>query len=184
MIEPADFIRLAVDPIRLAVLGRATSGPVDSDTIAAEMGVPVRKVQEAIGRLREAGLLGEDTKLAVEELRALAKSLPQEPEIDPALVAGGWSEEEATVLGRFFTGRRLKEIPAARNKRVVVLERLAQEFEPGIRYPEKQVNFMLQMFHADYAALRRYLVDEEMLTRADGVYWRTGGRDLDVRAWQ
>jgi hypothetical protein len=32
------------------------------------------------------------------------------------------------------------------------------------------------MFHADYAALRRHLVDEGLVTRADGVYWRTGGR--------
>ncbi len=58
----------------------------------------------------------------------------------------------------------------------MVLERLAQEFQPGIRYPERQVNFMLQLFHPDYAALRRYLVDEGFLTRAEGMYWRTGGR--------
>ena len=33
--------------------------------------------------------------------------------------------------------------------------------------------------NSDYAALRRYLVDEGMLSRADGVYWRTGGRYED-----
>jgi hypothetical protein len=28
----------------------------------------------------------------------------------------------------------------------------------------------------DYAALRRYVIDEDlMMTREDGVYWRTGG---------
>ena len=32
------------------------------------------------------------------------------------------------------------------------------------------------MVYPDYATLRRYLVDEGLLTRADGVYWRTGGR--------
>jgi hypothetical protein len=35
---------------------------------------------------------------------------------------------------------------------------------------------MLQLFHPDFAALRRYLVDEGFLTREDGVYWRSGGR--------
>ena len=45
-----------------------------------------------------------------------------------------------------------------------------------MRYPEKQVSFMLQLIHPDYAAVRRYLVDEDFLTRADGVYWRSGGR--------
>jgi hypothetical protein len=29
--------------------------------------------------------------------------------------------------------------------------------------------------YADTAALRRYLVDEEFLTRDHGVYWRSGG---------
>jgi len=37
----------------------------------------------------------------------------------------------------------------------------------------------LQLFYADYAALRRYLVDEGMMSRAEGVYWRTGGRYAD-----
>jgi hypothetical protein len=37
------------------------------------------------------------------------------------------------------------------------------------------VNLMLGKWHADTAALRRYLVDEGFLDRADGVYWRAGG---------
>ena len=80
------------------------------------------------------------------------------------------------MLGRFFEGSRLTQIPTQVGKRRIVLERLAQDFDPGVRYPERQVNMMLQLVHADYAALRRYLVDEGFLTRADGVYWRTGGR--------
>jgi hypothetical protein len=59
---------------------------------------------------------------------------------------------------------------------LVVLERLAHEFEVGLRYSEMEVNSILQTFHPDYAALRRYLVDEGFLSRADGSYWRTGGR--------
>ncbi|HAX82263.1 MAG TPA: transcriptional regulator [Actinobacteria bacterium] len=83
---------------------------------------------------------------------------------------------EARVLQAFFSSDRLVEIPASQGKRRVVLERLAMEFEPGLRYPEREVNFTLALFHADFAALRRYLVDEGIMTRADGVYWRTGGR--------
>jgi len=80
------------------------------------------------------------------------------------------------VLSRFFAGRRLTQIPSSRSKRLLVLERLALEFEPGLRYEEREVDFTLQLFHADYASLRRYLVDEGLMTRAEGVYWRTGGR--------
>ena len=176
MLEPRDYLGIAVDPLRLAVLGHAAVGPVDVPELATALGVPERKVQEVVGKLVMSGLLTEDLTLDRDALRALARSLPQDAPADPELIAQGWSEEEARTLSRFFTGSRLKQIPSSRSKRLIVLERLAQEFEPGRRYQEKEVNFTLQLFHADYAALRRYLVDEEFMSRADGVYWRTGGR--------
>ena len=58
----------------------------------------------------------------------------------------------------------------------MVLERLALEFEAGRRYSETEVNEILGTFHEDYASLRRYLVDEGLLDRAEGQYWRAGGR--------
>ncbi len=130
----------------------------------------------ALGRLRASGLVTTDDRVDIGVLRALAASLPQAAPPSAELMGEGWSVDEAEVLGRFFSEDRLTSIPTARGKRLVVLERLAQEFEPGLRYREAEVNFALQLFHADYAALRRYLVDEGFLTRADGVYWRTGGR--------
>ena len=66
-------------------------------------------------------------------------------------------------------------IPVQRSKRLVILDRLAQEFEPGTRYSEPMVNLKLGLWHEDTASLRRYLVDEGFLDRADGVYWRSGG---------
>jgi hypothetical protein len=56
-----------------------------------------------------------------------------------------------------------------------VLHYIAQVFEPGIRYSEKEVNVALRAFHDDYAALRRYLVDDHLLSRENSVYWRSGG---------
>jgi hypothetical protein len=70
---------------------------------------------------------------------------------------------------------RLHTIPSKRAKLLVVLDHLAQSFEPGRRYPEAEVNAMLERFHPDYVALRRYLVENHFLTREAGVYWRSGG---------
>ncbi len=72
----------------------------------------------------------------------------------------------------------LHRIPARRAKRLVVLDRIVQVFDVGTRYPELEVNALLRAFHPDVAALRRYLVDEGFLTRADGEYWRSGGTVL------
>ncbi len=140
------------------------------------MGVPLRDARRAVGSLRAAGLVDDEGRLVPDVLRRIGASLPTAPEADPEILAGPWSKEEAALLATFFSGARLIEIPSSQAKRRVILERLAQEFEPGLRYDEREVSFQLQMFHEDYAALRRYLVDEGLLTRADGVYWRTGGR--------
>jgi hypothetical protein len=57
----------------------------------------------------------------------------------------------------------------------LLLDSIAQSFEPGRRYSEAEVNAILRTLHDDHAALRRYLVDEDFLSREDGRYWRTGG---------
>ena len=84
------------------------------------------------------------------------------------------------VLGNFLDADgRLHTIPSKHGKLLVVLDFLAQRFEPGQRYPEARVNEILGEFHPDFAALRRYLVENGFLDRADQdsnwVYWRIGG---------
>jgi hypothetical protein len=75
-----------------------------------------------------------------------------------------------------FVGRdgRLILIPARRGKRLVVLRWLVEDFQPGVRYPEAEVNGILGRRHSDFATVRRHLVDEDLMQRRDGVYWRTG----------
>ena len=70
---------------------------------------------------------------------------------------------------------RIVQLPRQHAKRRVLLDLLSQEFEPGVRYTERDVNASLARFHPDTAALRRYLVDEEFMEREAGEYWRAGG---------
>ena len=80
------------------------------------------------------------------------------------------------VLSHFLTADgRLHTIPSKHAKLLVVLDHLSQSFEPGQRYEEAEVNLVLRQFHPDYAALRRYLVENQFLTREAGIYWRSGG---------
>lgn len=86
-------------------------------------------------------------------------------------------DDTATRVLQNFLGAdgRLHTIPTKQAKLLVVLDHLAQSFEPGRTYPEAEVNEVLYRFHPDYAALRRYLVENQFLTRQDNVYWRSGG---------
>jgi hypothetical protein len=55
------------------------------------------------------------------------------------------------------------------------MERIAIEFEPGVRNPEREVDAIVGRFFNDHAAVRRYLVDGGFLDREHGEYWRSGG---------
>ncbi len=88
---------------------------------------------------------------------------------------GGEDGYDARVMETFVdVAGRLTAIPVQRKKRLAVLRWLAEDFQPGRLYPESEVNRIISRRHPDFAALRRYLVDEEMLQRRRGVYWRTG----------
>ena len=79
------------------------------------------------------------------------------------------------MLENFVDGAgRLTAIPVQRKKRLVVLRWLVEDFQPGRQYEESEVNRVITRRHPDFAALRRYLVDEELMQRRRGVYWRTG----------
>jgi hypothetical protein len=70
----------------------------------------------------------------------------------------------------------ITQFPVKRTRRRALLNEVAQAFEPGRRYPEADVDRVLKGMIEDHCTLRRYLVDEEFLSRnTEGVYWRTGG---------
>ncbi|HEX8802570.1 MAG TPA: DUF2087 domain-containing protein [Acidimicrobiales bacterium] len=169
---------LMADGDRRRVLAALVLGASTVDDVRLATGLPVRAAATALHRLVDGGLvervgggghvvLGEAFRRA-----AIAAALPR-PAPDP--VAGDVPEDQARVLRTYLRGGRLTGIPVQRSKKRVVLDRLAQDFEPGARYTERQVNAMLRRYHDDVAALRRYLVDEGFLDRAAGEYWRAGG---------
>jgi hypothetical protein len=82
------------------------------------------------------------------------------------------------LLRAFIRGGRITALPARRARRRLLLDQGTQAFEPGRTYPEAAVNEILKHLFDDHCALRRYLVDEEFMSRIPaGLYWRAGGTD-------
>jgi hypothetical protein len=95
------------------------------------------------------------------------------PDLQPQWVLAALDVDER--LRPFLRDGQIAVMPARRARRLLLLDVIAQAFEPGTRYPERQVSLFLRALHPDYAALRRYLVDDEFLSRSGGEYWRSGG---------
>lgn len=69
---------------------------------------------------------------------------------------------------------RLDHFPAKEKKKVAVLVRIAQEFQPGRRYTEPEVNVLLKAIFPDFATLRRTLIEYGFLERTPdcSAYWK------------
>ncbi|MGY1915572.1 DUF2087 domain-containing protein [Blastococcus sp. SYSU DS0973] len=173
--DAATIAGLLADPVRLKVVAALALGATTIEEVAAASGASLKDVALAARRLARAGLVARDghslalhTERFGAAARAAAEAAPPPEPIsdDPAADA---------ILSAFVRDGRLVSIPAQRSKRLLVLDHLVRVFEPGVRYPEREVNALLAVWHPDVAALRRYLVDEGLLSRDAGVYWRSGG---------
>jgi hypothetical protein len=168
---------LLADDERRAVVAALVLGASTVAEVRAATGLSARSAASALARLVDGELVvrgdgGAHVLLGEAFRRAAIAAAPERPAPDPT---GEVPEDAARVLRTFFRGGKLVSIPTQKAKKLIVLDRLAQEFEVGQRYSERQVNAILRRFHDDVAALRRYLVDDEFLSREAGQYWRTGG---------
>jgi len=176
---PGEILRALADPERLAIAGALTREAHTAADLAEELGLTVTRVRKHLNRLTSTGVVRLEPdrrtyRLDPETLRWAAEQVG--PPRDAGLTLGAANEGEDAVLRAFFREGRLTEIPAKGSKRRIVLERIAIEFEPGVRYPESEVNAIVGRFFSDHAAIRRYLVDGGFLDREHGEYWRSGGR--------
>jgi hypothetical protein len=170
------LVALIAEPGRLRVFSALALGASTVRDITAMTGLDARTVEKALGRLISGDLVVREpdgsARLVTEELLVVARRAAANRRLNDELEGPAGA---SAVLRRFFRGGRLSSIPATTSKRLVVLDYLVQSFEPGRRYPEAAVNDILSRYHSDVASLRRYLVDEGLMERAEGHYWRSGG---------
>ncbi|WP_448640830.1 DUF2087 domain-containing protein [Geodermatophilus sp. URMC 63] len=173
--EAARIAGLLADPARLRVVAALALGAGTIEEVADASGLALKDVALAARRLARGGLVrrdGHTLELLTDRFGAAARAAA---EAAPAPEPLSEDPAESSVLAAFVRDGRLVSIPAQQSKRRVVLEHLVRVFDVGVRYPEREVNALLAVWHPDTAALRRYLVDEGLLSRAAGLYWRSGG---------
>ena len=173
-------LKVLANEQRLKMLGLLAARERSVGELAEITGLKEPTVSHHLARLSGASLVRMRREgnvhlyaLNEERLRELSRDLfttEKVASIAEQSDAGAW---ERKVLRTYLDGERLTKIPDVRNKRDVILAWLVQDFEPGRRYAEREVNEIIGRRHPDFATLRRELVGARLMERESGVYWRT-----------
>jgi len=84
--------------------------------------------------------------------------------------------EEQKVISTMFSSLsplKLKTFSAKEKKKIVILKKIAEQFEMNKRYSEKELNSIIKGIYEDFATIRRYLIEYGFMERTNDCkeYW-------------
>jgi hypothetical protein len=175
--EVMDFVKAMASAERLRVIGALVRGRATQAEIAEQLHIPVRDVFNHLAFLVHVGVVREeDGAYDLDEKAIESLTRGQFEGKRPAYEAKETKQEDVRkVLKNFLNADgTLKQIPPMGNKLLIILKFIVDAFAFDTNYTEEEVNTILRRFHVDTAALRRYLVDHQLMAReSDGTrYWR------------
>lgn len=172
------FFKALANESRLRIVGLLAERERSVQELAELLDLKEPTVSHHLAALKALGLVSARAegvthwhRLHPEALTEFSKALLG-PEAVAALAGPGKSWEEKTIDAFLQADGTISGLPASRRKRRVLLAWLATGFEEDRRYPEAEVNRILQKRHWDSATIRRELIGYRMLAREAGVYWR------------
>ena len=179
------FGRALADPMRLRILGLLAQRSMYGQELAEALAVQPPTISHHLSLLKAAGLVDVRREnnfhhyslnekklrrtadlLTAESLRRIATTPPEEHYLAPSD-----DEDRGMMQEAFFRDGRLLSIPTHSRTRRFVVEKVAEAFEWGRIYDEKEVNAVLKQLHDDTATLRRALIDAQLMVRENGKYW-------------
>jgi hypothetical protein len=173
------FFKAMADANRLKILGLLAQQPYTVEQLAALLNLRASTISHHLMVLSEAGLVSARAEsyynvyhLEQAALDNMAHGLLSSETLPAAAAQVDRQAYDQKVLRDFLLpDGSLKIIPAQRKKLEAVLHHVVKSFEPGRRYPEKEVVAILERFHKDTATLRRELIGYSLLRREHGEYW-------------
>lgn len=175
------FFKALSDANRLRIVGLLAQESCTVEELATLLALRPSTVSHHLSRLAEVGLVSARAEshyhfysLETGALEAMAQRLLSEETLPAVAADVDLDAYDRQVVANFtLPDGRLKALPARRRKFQAILHYVAPSFEPGVRYSEKQINEILGQYHEDTAALRRGLIDNEIMEReATGdAYW-------------
>ncbi len=176
----SDAIKLfkcLADKSRLQILKSLAIEDMYVERLAERLGITAPTVSFHLKKLTEAGLVTSYKSqyymmysLCRELLETTMLEIVSEKSDEAELQAERDEKYRQKVIDSFFEYGRLKAIPTQRKKERIVLEKIAEAFEFGQLYSEREVNEIIMRFHDDYCTIRRDMIGEKLLSRNAGEY--------------
>jgi biotin operon repressor len=180
--ELVTFFKALADSNRLKIVGLLAEKSYSVEELAELLKLKPSTVSHHLARLAEAGLVQARSEsyynvyqLDQSVLQKKARTMFTQGELSNVAAEVDADAYDKKVI-RDYTKRdgSLKTLPSQRKKLEAILRYVAQAFEAGKHYSEKQVNEILAGYHDDTATLRRELVGFGLMQRegGGGEYWR------------
>lgn len=176
------FFKALADANRLKLVGLLAENEATVEELAAMLEISASTVSHHLSKLAEIGLVSARAegyysvyRLETEALERMAKRLLAEetlPEVAKDLDRKAYDRE---VLKNYLNeDGSIRQLPTNRRKLDVILRYIAEHFDFGKIYTEKQVNQVIGALNEDISGLRRDLISAGYLDRKkDGSeYWR------------
>jgi len=163
--------KLLLDEDRLKILGLLAQQPSSAEALTAQLKLARVKLQ--LDKLEAGRLICKSSAPDAEHYALDREAIVQ---LKKQLFARTESPEpqstEEQELAKFVKDGQLQQLPIHPAKLLVVLRWLANKFQFGVEYPERDVNERLKGHAVDHVTLRRLLIDHQLLARQADIYWR------------
>ena len=170
------FFKALANESRLKLVGALAQQERSVEELASILELKEPTVSHHLSKLKELKLVHMRVEgnthyyyLDLDALQAMQKATLTATQVAQPVQEDIW---ETKVLNSFIENDVIKEIPASRKKRRIILKWLAQKFELERLYPEQELNQIIKPIHPDTATLRRELVGYNMMQREDSIYQR------------
>ena len=167
------------DASRLRIVQSLTRGDMYTELLAERLGLTPSTVSFHMKKLEDAGLVA-SRKEQYYTVYSLRRELLEKTVYDLAASAPAQTDEEQKreeayrekVIKAFFEYGRLRSVPVQRRKKLICYQVIAEKFEIGRVYSEKEVNEIISPIWEDYCTVRRDMIGEGIFSREGGKYVR------------
>ncbi|MBQ7826751.1 MAG: metalloregulator ArsR/SmtB family transcription factor [Clostridia bacterium] len=169
------ILKCLADQSRIAILNILARGDSYVELIASKLELTPATVCYHLKKLEAAGLV-RCSRTQFYMIYSLNRELFDAP-LSALLFTGDETvDREAAyrqkVLDSFLVNGRLLSLPAQQKKREIVLEKLAERFDPDRTYTEREMNAVILEYYDDFCTVRREMVGLGLMERDHGIYRR------------